>query len=668
MARTPKATVLPEPEELNFYGLQRLGFDEIPLADNWIDAQRQIESICFRIGHRVEEGGLGKFQHFKNYVDLTWNHPARKSNKIFVWNEWSERPLRKFCVEQEVGIAGAASSGKSSSAALWIVANYLMDPTHIKALALSTTIKGAKDRVWKEIVEFWEAAPHKFGKFLKSTNEVQGLNFDESTYGYTSGIFLHAAEKSSEAAALNALIGTKAPKSGQPEVFGNSLFERLVAHPNYSYLRKEFPDEDYLRDLIFRLQAFSEDRIGTLIVVIDEATGVAEAVLNAILSNIKPSNDGHVQIIVLSNPASVWDSHGIFCEPDVGWGNVTVLDDEWRTKTGGVTLRFDGEKSPRIILRDDRFSWMQSKKAIQDLERKYGRESPYYYRMVRAFWPPSGSDTGAYSTADFLQSGAMEKSVVWGFEKPVRISGFDPAYTSSGDRAFCWFALLGRDALGKHVLFLEDEFTVQPSAEDKTTPVPHQMARLWRDECRKRGVRPENACFDATGGGVSFASIVSVEWSPLVQGISSGGKASAIAVGGERHSDNRPVVGTERFANKCTEMWMGALPYLRGGQIRGVTNELAKEVCARQYDKGTSGDARVLRIESKRDFKSREKGSPDCSDAFFLVVEHAKTKHGFRPDERPNLEPEADGALARGSWQALKDRARGIKRGNRLRK
>lgn len=556
------------------------------------------------------------------------------------------------------------NSGKSSPAALWAVANYQMDPTHTKVLILSTTIKGAKDRVWKDMTEFWDSSPHKFGKFLKSTNEVQGLNFDEVTYGYTSGIFLHAAEKSSEASALNALIGTKAPKSGMP----GATFEELIENPEFIYLKNEFPDEDYLRDLIDRLQAFVEDRVGKLIVVIDEATGVAEAVLNAIMSNLKPGNAGRIQIIVLGNPASPWDAHGIFCEPDVGWQNVSIMDDEWRTKTGGVCIRFDGLKNPRIVSGNERLTWMLRKADIQAMAKKYGENSVYFYRMVRAFWPPMGADSGAYSAADFIQTGAMrnpQKPMTWGYERPILLAGFDPAYTTEGDRALCWVAKLGKDINGKQTLEFVEDFLVVADASDKVTPVPHQMARNWRDECRKRGIRPENACFDATGGGVSFASIVSVEWSPLVHAISSGGKASTRPVGGEKHPDGKPVLAHERFFNKMTEIWLGMLPFLREGQIKGITNELAKEICSRQYDKGTTGDARILRVESKRIYSAREKGSPDLSDAAFLVVEHAVTRHNFKCIETAggkDPEPEVDGDRPTGSWDALKAKARGIKR------
>lgn len=667
--RPPKAAAAKAPENppLNFYGLQRLGFDELPLTGDWITDQRMIETLCFRIGHRKEEGGLGKYGHFKNFVELRWNHPSQGSMKKFIFHRWSESVLQKFCQEEEVAIAGCTSSGKSGPAALWVVANYLMDPTHFKSFVLSTTLKGACDRVWKDIVGYWEAVGSPEGKLLKSTYSIQGLNFTATGFGTDSGIYLHAADQSSEASAIDKLIGAKVAKSGEP----GASFEELIASPKFHYLRDLGFDDDYLRDLVDRLQAVEEDRMGKIVVVIDEATGVSEGVLNSIQANLKPGNPGRLQIIVLGNPCSRFDTHGIFCEPDAGWDSVTLNDEEWRTRTGGVCVRFDNLKNPRIIDGNEKLVWMSTKKEIADLAKKYGETSLYFFRMVRAFWAPNGADTGVYTEADFIQTGAMEPAI-WGFDPPALMAGFDPAYTTAGDRALCWFALLGRDVEGNMVLEMKETVTIKPNALDKGTPVPLQIARLWRDECLKRGVPPERACFDSSGGGISFAALVSTAWSPSVHAISSGGKASMNRLTGEKSADGKPIRAVDRFANKATEIWMGAMPFLRAGQIKGVTRELAKEVCLRQYDKTGLGDARVLKIESKKEFKAREKQSPDLADAFFLLVEHAREKHGFRPvfigDEGRMIvaSTAVPGApAAKGTWQKLKERSMRLHRSHK---
>jgi len=169
-----------------------------------------------------------------------------------------------------------------------------------------------------------------------------------------------------------------------------------------------------------------------------------------------------------------------------------------------------------------------------------------------------------------------------------------------------------------------------------------------------------NAAFDSTGGGGPFGDIVRMEWSPHVLGISSGGKASSTPVGTEVDSDGNKITCAQRYFNKATELWMGAMPFLRSKQIKGMYSELAKQLCKRQYDKG-GGDGRTLRVEDKRKFKAREGGSPDQSDSFMLLIELAKKRHGFKPAERAAVD-KTPGAKGTGTWKSFCEKARRLTR------
>jgi hypothetical protein len=219
--------------------------------------------------------------------------------------------------------------------------------------------------------------------------------------------------------------------------------EALKARPEYADLVEKFDDE-YLRDLLPRLQNLSEDRIGRIILIIDEATGCAESILNVINSNLKPGNVGHFQIIMLANPNSHFDTHGLFSTPEDGWNNLTLADEEWRTKTGGLVIRFNGEKNPRITEKNDKLSWMLRESDIKVMEETYGRNSLYYYRMALGMWYPAGVESGVYSQADIESSDSMGKAI-WGYEKPIKISALDPSFTTGGDRASCTFRKSGID-------------------------------------------------------------------------------------------------------------------------------------------------------------------------------------------------------------------------------
>lgn len=810
------------PTPLNYYGLKRLGFGEdyFQLTGDPTRDQIQIESLCFRISHEEHEGGMGRFGHFKNYVDLTWNNPKSGSMKRCIWNPWANRMFRKMCEEQELGIAGCTSAGKcwglgtyvmmydrstkpveqiqpgdvvmgddgtprvvqevhrghgpmlkvtprdrgrkpwrctpnhvmvfrsvyrpmevfhqeaadfvggpksylgefrmfrphdsvmrkilpdtdenhlalrpeqfgftvepdgeddwvgfsvdgnhrflladftvvhnSDPAALYGVASYTMDPTHTLVLVMSTSIKEAKKRIWKTVREYWEGIPHLPGKAAWATNEIRGLNYAGTGFGESTGIYLLAAEQGSEKEAVNKLIGMKAPRTGEPD----ESFEGLMNHPEFADLRHHFGEET-LRDLVPRLYNISQDRIGRIILIIDEATGVAEAVLTAVKTNLKPGNVGHCQVIYLGNPNLPYDTFGLACKPEGGWDKVDLIrDDEWRTESGGLCIRFNGELNPRILEGNDRYSWMLRKSDIEQMEKDYGRDSLFYHRMVLGTWCLSGAGSGIYTPADIELSGAREaeEDVVWS-TKPEPCSFLDPAFTAGGDRAFATFGLCGTDMDGRPRLVRTGGEAVKVNINDVNVPPSYQIVRGWKAMCIERGIKPENAGFDSTGGGQPFGDIVRIVWSPAVLGITSAGPASKTPTGekkpGKKPGTTEPVLAHERFANKATEIWYGAKKLLRSRQISGVTEDLAKELCSRQHAKGGEGDARVVKVESKKIYKDREGKSPDNADSFLGLVELAKTRLGLRSSEDTDVkQSEAGTSKAKETWKALREKAK----------
>ena len=648
------------PQPLKWYGLKQLGYDEsvIPMTNDPIRDQIAIETLAYRIGHKPEEGGLGPFGHFKAYVDLVWNAPESPSMIKFIWNTWANRMLTKACEEDQLGVAGPTSAGKSSPFGLYAVVSYTTDPTHTLVLVMSTSIAGAKKRIWRNVVEYWEAVPGLPGRLLKSTNEIRGLSYDGQNYGESSGIYLIASEQSNEKAALDKLIGIKAPRTGN----SGASFEELMAQPEYADLRHHF-NEDTLRDLVPRLQNLSQDRIGKLLLVIDEATGAVASILNAVNTNLRPGNVGHFQVILLGNPNLPYDSFGTFCQPEGGWDKVDLLrDEEWRTTTGGLCIRFNGEQNPRITggsegRGNERLSWMLRKEDIDAMAHKYGRESLFYHRMVLGTWCLNGGESGIYAPADIELSGSREKLVVWK-DKPVPVSFLDPSFTAGGDRAFPTFGLIGTDGDGKQVLLRTGTEVIRVDVNNTSVPVNFQIVRQWKRMCEARGILPQNAAYDRTGGGIPFGDIVSNQWSPLVLGFTSAGPATKAKLHGETHpGTKKPVLACERFANRATEIWYSAHPFFRSQQLRGVNEELAKELCSRQHAKGRNADGRTIQVEPKRTYKDREGKSPDESDSFLGLVDFCKIRHQFRPAEFAETAAAAHNAPGGSAWKQFREKA-----------
>jgi len=79
----------------------------------------------------------------------------------------------------------------------------------------------------------------------------------------------------------------------------------------------------------------------------------------------------------------------------------------------------------------------------------------------------------------------------------------------------------------------------------------------------------------------------------------------------------------ESYGNRVSELWYVGREFLRAGQIRGVTIDLARELVARQYRTAERGK---IFVESKRDMKSRFGRSPDIADAAFLMLDACRQR------------------------------------------
>ena len=657
-------TAAPE-KSLNWYGLKSLGYDEscVPLTGDFKKDQLAIHMLCYRIGHTPQFGGLGKFGHMKEGVDLLWNDPDSGSMIRFVWNTWANKMLIKACEEEELCVAGPTSAGKSGPFGLYAVWNYVVDPTHCMCLVMSTTVAGAKKRIFKNVREYWESIPNLPGKALWSTNEIRGLNYSGEGYGESSGIYLLASEKSNEKAALDKIIGIKAPRTGD----SGATYEELIRQPEYADLLNHY-DEETLRDLIPRLQNLSNDRIGRLILIIDEMTGAVPSILHAYNTNLKPGNVGHCQLIGIANPNLPYDPHGEMGCPAGGWESVDLLnDDEWRTKTGGLCIRFNGEKNPRITEGNERLSWMLRQEDIDGMASKYGRESLFYHRMVLGTWCLSAGEFGIYSPADIELSNSRRSEVIWDYPPPTPCGFLDPAFTAGGDRAMAYFGLCGTNIDGDKVLLFTDKVAIKVDVNNTTIPVNFQIARGFKKECLARKVMPQHAAYDRTGGGIPFGDIIFSVWSPLVTGITSAGPASKNPIPGEyQPGTKKPVLACERFANRASEIWYSAQPLFRSQQIFGIDEDLAKELCTRQLDK--KGSVKI-KIEDKPTYRSREGKSPDESDSALGLVDFCRTKFRLLPNEKQKARAEqAMTETGRTAWDALKARARRITDKKKLKK
>jgi hypothetical protein len=505
---------------------------------------------------------LPKKEHFKNICGVLWPKKinGRDNPKYFEFHPGAEKMTEEACREQFLGIAGSGSSGKTRWAAVWAIVNWLCRPQDTLVLVVSTSLKDSRERIWGAIEEYFVGSAIPLpGKLVSSLGRIKfEVPGRKQSGDVLAGLSLVAGDKKKAREAAANLIGKKS--------------ERVI-------------------------------------LIADEHTELAEAINEAAFGNLKLNP--WFQFIGMGNPKSYYDAFGQFIAPVGGYETIHAEMDEWRTKWGKC-IRFDCYKSPNWLAGKDVFKYLIKVGDIREAEKNFGPNSPTFWRMYRGFFCPTGDEQTLFSEADVVKFGG-DKGVTW-LNEPVTLAALDPAHKTGGDEAALYFGSYGVEIeTGKNVLLLTDCVILHENVLDKTTPFNFQIAHQFRDQCRKRGVTPENAALDATN--IPFADIVSQVWSPKVWRTSFGGKATERPI-----SEFTDEPASSRCGNRVTEIWMAGHELLKHQQLRGLTPEVIEQLTARHVSM-TKTSGMKFYVESKRDMKSRIGGSPDKADAAMILVD-----------------------------------------------
>ncbi len=212
------------------------------------------------------------------------------------------------------------------------------------------------------------------------------------------------------------------------------------------------------------------------------------------------------------------------------------------------------------------------------------------------------------------------------------VAGIDPAFTNGGDRTIMYTAEVGYARNGQYVCKLGEAIHLNDDATNKAVPRTYQIVHQIIDHCKRRNISANNVALDSTGAGAPFCDVLAGEWESSFMRVTFGGKASD-----KRVSMNSQLTGAELYTNRVSELWFVGKELLRTQPIYGVAADLAKEMCARNYDMTKTGTLRV-KIESKLEFKARFGRSPDLADAAFLALDCARQRLGLVAVDPPKDE------------------------------
>lgn len=458
--------------------------------------------------------------------------------------------------------------------AMWGIVNFICAPFHTLVAVVSTSLGEARRRIWGSCRAYWQARPGLPGKLVDSLGMIRfwdGTDLPSSQGSDKQAIHLVAGERKREREAVAKLMGMK----------------------NWR-----------------------------VILIADEHSELSPAINEAAYGNL--ASNIHFQFIGIANPASYYDAFGEFTEPKSGWTSIHQESEEWQTKYGHC-IRFDGTKSPNILLGEDKYPWMITHEKLKAYEERLGPNSASFWRMVRGFWCPVGTEGTVFTESEIVAYGGSKgvgiaDDVAWA-GAPTNFSCLDPSFTNGGDDTVAYFGRYGMTTGGKNILLLTEQHVLQEDLRMKDKPRSHQIVDQWKALCFEREVAPANAGYDATGGGIPFGDVVATVWSNKVRGIQFGGKATDRPM-----SENDDTPANKRCANRVTEIWHAGAAMLRNGQLRGVTNTLARGLCERRVVNSKRDGNIILQVESKREMKQRLGRSPDAEDAALMLVDMVRER------------------------------------------
>jgi hypothetical protein len=119
-------------------------------------------------------------------------------------------------------------------------------------------------------------------------------------------------------------------------------------------------------------------------------------------------------------------------------------------------------------------------------------------------------------------------------------------------------------------------------------------------------------------------SIICEEWDRRVLAVNFSGSPSDTYV---RANDTN--TSKNQFDRRVSELWWVGREFMKYGQIRGMTFDVAHELKARKYDTVKGPDGLKISVETKKDMKKRLGFSPDLGDAWTVLLDLCRARLGF---------------------------------------
>ena len=545
-----------------------------------------IELKCYLLDHPPEKGGLGAAGHLRRAIKLLWPEHDENGRPILIWHDWLDRRIDAWCSDRIQMWWGPAASGKSTDAAVLALIDWYANPIDTTTIICSTTLRMLRRRIFGEIVRLHNAACriHKTklpGIYLKSQTSIllnpelnpdnQGNAEDEK-----SGIFGFAIQQGSKDEAKDNIIGQH-----------NRRVRLLV----------------------------------------DEAQHpITEVAFDARANLMKGCED--FKLVGFGNPDSRLTPLGRYSEPAAGWESIDPSMKSWKTKLGSCHY-FDGLESP-AIKDPDKCSFLIKQQDIDDTVEDTGYDSPDYWQFCRGYVRPEGTPMQIISET-FAIKYHMTAKPEWADTFKIG-AGFDPSYSSGGDRRVVVPYCVGKTTDGIMTVAFMKPFDIHIEATKLTTETfSRQMVNKVIEGCKKLGVEKQYFGMDTTGAQNVLADMIDESWDDpsRIHRVEFGGAPSELSA-----SENDAKLAKDVYANRVTELWYNMVSFGRGDQIRNLPPQALKEFSIREILSAEKKKMRTTKrqIEPKTIMKERTGGkSPDEADACVISLDTIRIRMDVHP-------------------------------------
>lgn len=553
-------------------------FNRINLIDDLLEQDRWVEAANLCLKEPIE--GLSK----QEASGMLW-HVAKefldagqylKASKIIIGR-------RKFHVDaylanlvwqampkySELLIIGCSSVGKTFTAGAWMFLDFIRDPENTAIKVLSLTSEHAKKNVFGTIKNYFTTT--RFTYEQKVTAERIGGDDERS------GIQLTTVPMGTEG--KGRLRGFHPlPRQTPHPIFGNSTRIRVLA---------------------------------------DECEEIPPGIWVDINNLLASKYDAdHVKIVGATNPQDITSAFAQNAEPLDGWSSFDLgTSEEWTSKLGWHVIRLDGAKCENVKYERLVHPGMIT---LEGFNRylELGETSPQYHTMARGAFPTQGVYRNAIPY-EFIEKGKGELlftgKTINCCAVDLALEGGDSAVLSHGRWGECYGWI---NYKGEVFKFEEERYCLQV---DKVFVLPKcqsvQMALQIKTFCEEAKVSPEWLIVDSTGVGDGPSDLLKNIFGPEVTGLNYATKATdkvLMLESTDKAEDLYDKVVTELFF--ATRKFL-EFDYVKFGQSVDMS-QIAKELCGRKFKQ----NGKLLKIESKADYKARGFSSPDWADSVNMLV------------------------------------------------